>query len=155
VGFEQRSDLDGHAESECEVEDVAEAKRNVSPTTVPMMTVTAPTGDRTGEAFWVPLDPVSVQVDSDAAARAAGGTSYSRPEDVETAESDYVRDDLNAPADFDAPDNLALDHSGTCTSPEDPGTAGRTGRGDDIWTAEPPRGGVRTSQPSGPSGSPA
>jgi hypothetical protein len=152
---------------------------DLSSGTLYVLDVTAPTGDRTGEAVWVPLDPVSVQVNSDAAARAAGGTSYSRPEDVETAEStgnnrggvnelyvaitgedrvlkidlrepiggtepltafvsDYVRNGLNAPADFDAPDNLALDHSGNLYITEDPGTAGRTGLGDDIWTAEPP-----------------
>jgi hypothetical protein len=52
-----------------------------------VLKVIAPTGDRTGEAVWVPLDPVSVQVDSDAAACAAGGISYRRPEGVETAQS--------------------------------------------------------------------
>ncbi|MDQ4102685.1 MAG: PhoX family protein [Actinomycetota bacterium] len=41
----------------------------------------------TGSATWVPLDRATVQVDSDAAAAAAGATAYNRPEDVETADS--------------------------------------------------------------------
>lgn len=128
--------------------------------------------DRTGEAVWVPLDRTAVEIDSDPAARAAGGTSYSRPEDVETAKStgnnagganelyvavtgedrvlkidlrgdrayvsDYVRDGLNAPADFDAPDNLALDHAGNLYVSEDSGS-GRRGLGDDVWVAVPGR----------------
>jgi secreted PhoX family phosphatase len=49
--------------------------------------ITVPTGDRTGEAIWVPLDREAVQVDADAAATAAGATGYARPEDVETATS--------------------------------------------------------------------
>lgn len=49
--------------------------------------VVTPTGDRTGEAVWVPLDRASVQVNSNTAAAAAGATGYSRPEDVETAKS--------------------------------------------------------------------
>ncbi len=146
--------------------------------------VTAPTGDRTGEAIWVPLDRASVQVDSDAAASAVGATPYPRPEDVETARStgnnhqggvnvlyvaitgedrvlkidlreprggsehltafvsDYVRDGLNAPADFDAPDNLALDHAGNLYITEDPGGTAARGKtlGDDIWVAEPRQG---------------
>ena len=35
--------------------------------------------------------------------------------------SDYVRDGVNAPADFDLPDNLALDHDGNLFITEDPG----------------------------------
>jgi hypothetical protein len=46
-----------------------------------------PTGDRTGEAVWVPLDRAAVQIDADAAATAAGATGYGRPEDVEIATS--------------------------------------------------------------------
>jgi secreted PhoX family phosphatase len=42
-----------------------------------------PTGDRVGEATWVPLDRTAVQVDSDVAATAAGATGYGRPEDVD------------------------------------------------------------------------
>lgn len=49
--------------------------------------IVAPTGDRTGEAIWVPLDRAAVQVDADAAATAAGATGYGRPEDVEIATS--------------------------------------------------------------------
>jgi hypothetical protein len=41
----------------------------------------------TGSATWVPLDRAAVQVDSDAAAAAAGATGYNRPEDIETADS--------------------------------------------------------------------
>ena len=36
--------------------------------------ITGPTGDRTGEAVWIPLDREAVQVDADAAATAAGAT---------------------------------------------------------------------------------
>jgi uncharacterized protein len=46
-----------------------------------------PTGDRTGEAVWIPLDRDAVQVDADVTATAAGATGYGRPEDVEMATS--------------------------------------------------------------------
>lgn len=49
--------------------------------------ITAATGDRTGEAVWIPLDRDAVQIDADAAATAAGATGYGRPEDVELATS--------------------------------------------------------------------
>lgn len=49
--------------------------------------IVAPTGDRTGEAIWVPLDRTLVQVDADMAATQAGATGYGRPEDVEIATS--------------------------------------------------------------------
>lgn len=49
--------------------------------------VVVPTGDRTGEAVWLPLDRTAVQVDADAAATAVGATGYGRPEDVEIATS--------------------------------------------------------------------
>ena len=49
--------------------------------------VVEPTGDRTGEAVWVPLPRGAVEVNSDAAAAAAGATGYDRPEDVEIATS--------------------------------------------------------------------
>jgi secreted PhoX family phosphatase len=49
--------------------------------------IVAPTGDRTGEAVWVPLDRELVQVDADVAATRAGATGYARPEDVEIATS--------------------------------------------------------------------
>jgi len=45
------------------------------------------TGDRTGDAVWLPLDRALVQIDADAAATQAGATGYGRPEDVETATS--------------------------------------------------------------------
>lgn len=148
-----------------------------------VLRVTTPTGDRTGEAEWVPLPRAAVQVDADAAASAVGATGYSRPEDVEITTStgnshqgantlfvsitgrpsdnrvlavdlrepaggathdtafvyDYVRVGVNAPADFEMPDNLALDRSGNLFIAEDPGSAPTTRRGDDIWVAEPPR----------------
>ena len=44
--------------------------------------ITNPTGDRTGEAQWVPLDRGAVQIDASAAATAAGATGYNRPEDL-------------------------------------------------------------------------
>ena len=51
--------------------------------------------------------------------------------------SDYVKDGLNAPADFDFPDNLALDQSGNLYITEDPGgsAAGGKALGDDVWFA--------------------
>lgn len=49
--------------------------------------VVEPTGDRTGEAIWVPLDRASVQVNANAAAAAVGATGYNRPEDVEITTS--------------------------------------------------------------------
>jgi len=50
--------------------------------------------------------------------------------------TDYVRDGLNAPADFDMPDNLALDRDGNLLITEDPGGSapGKT-KGDDVWFA--------------------
>lgn len=149
--------------------------------------VTHPTGDRTGEAEWIPLDRASVQIDARAAALAAGATGYNRPEDVEIATSsgnshdgtstlyvavtsptgpvdnrvlaidlrepqggsdhgtafvyDYVRPGLNAPADFEWPDNLALSKSGDLYIAEDPGGNSATKhRGDDIWMASPGNG---------------
>jgi secreted PhoX family phosphatase len=144
--------------------------------------ITEPTGDRTGEARWLPLDRASVQVDADAAADAVGATQYDRPEDVEintdtgnaTGGSyrlyvavtepeetrvlaidlrepaggaihdtafvwDYVRRGRpNVPADFEWPDNLALDHSGNLYIAEDPPNNFTNARGADIWVAEPP-----------------
>src|SRR5688572_19414202 len=49
--------------------------------------IVVPTGDRTGEAIWVPLDRALVQIDADVAATQAGATGYARPEDVEMATS--------------------------------------------------------------------
>jgi secreted PhoX family phosphatase len=45
------------------------------------------TGDRTGEAEWVPLDRAQVEASADAAAAAVAATGYNRPEDVEIATS--------------------------------------------------------------------
>jgi hypothetical protein len=137
--------------------------------------VTQPTGDRTGQAEWIPLDRAAVQVDARAVALAAGATGYNRPEDVETGTSsgnnhggantlyvaltgqsgpadnriiavdlsgpfvyDYVRIGLNAPPDFEMPDNLALSKSGDLFIAEDPGGGSPTKKkGDDIWMAAP------------------
>ena len=41
---------------------------------------------------------------------------------------------MNAPADFDLPDNLALDKEGNLFITEDPGGGAPTKtRGDDVW----------------------
>jgi sugar lactone lactonase YvrE len=52
-----------------------------------VLKITAPTGDRTGEAEWIPLDRNAVKIDASAAADAVGATGYNRPEDVEIATS--------------------------------------------------------------------
>ena len=52
-----------------------------------VLKITSPTGDRTGEAEWIPLDRNAVKIDASAAADAAGATGYNRPEDVELATS--------------------------------------------------------------------
>jgi hypothetical protein len=50
--------------------------------------------------------------------------------------SDYVRDGVNAPTDFDFPDNLALDQHGNLYITEDPGGSAPTKTlGDDVWFA--------------------
>ncbi len=147
--------------------------------------VETPTGDRTGEARWIPLDRTQVQINSDVPAAGAGATGYSRPEDVETGTStgntpggvnvlyvaitgenrvlaidlghkggmenafvyEYLRAGVNAPADFSAPDNLALDHYGNLYITEDPGGSYPTKtRGDDIWAAEPSGGSRFTAE---------
>jgi uncharacterized protein len=61
---------------------------------------------------------------------------------------DYVKIGLNAPADFEMPDNLALDKNGNLYITEDPATAPATGRGDDIWVAVPGKGGDHHSPAS-------
>lgn len=53
---------------------------------------------------------------------------------------DYVRPGLNATANFEWPDNLALDHSGNLYITEDP-PSNPVGKGADIWVATPPQGG--------------
>ncbi len=45
--------------------------------------VVVPTGDRTGEASWLPLNTAAASLDSDAEATRVGATGYGRPEDVE------------------------------------------------------------------------
>jgi uncharacterized protein len=135
------------------------------------------TGDRTGEAEWIPLDRTLVTIDADQAATLAGATGYGRPEDVEIATAtgnnrgggnvlyvavtdesrvlridlrepgganehdtalvtDYVRQGVNAPADFSNPDNLALDKNGNLFITEDTTTP----PGMDIWVAVPNEG---------------
>jgi len=50
--------------------------------------------------------------------------------------SDYVKEGVNAPADFDLPDNLALDQEGNLLIAEDPGgSAPSKTKGDDVWLA--------------------
>jgi hypothetical protein len=49
--------------------------------------ITEDFGDRTGWAEWVKLDGAQAELDSDAAAAAAGATGYGRPEDVEIGTS--------------------------------------------------------------------
>jgi uncharacterized protein len=50
--------------------------------------------------------------------------------------SDYVRNGVNAPADFNLPDNLALDQHGNLYITEDPGgSAPSKTLGDDVWFA--------------------
>lgn len=113
---------------------------------------------RTGTAVWVPLDRQAVQVNSDAAAVAAGATGWGRPEDVEialstgnngggtqvlfvaiTSEDMVLRIELQGDnawvsnfvenvPGFADPDNLALDAQGNLYIAEDR-SAG------DIWVA--------------------
>jgi secreted PhoX family phosphatase len=52
-----------------------------------VLKITSPTGDRTGEAEWIPLDRNAVRIDAAAAADAIGATGYNRPEDVEMSTS--------------------------------------------------------------------
>jgi secreted PhoX family phosphatase len=62
--------------------------------------------------------------------------------------SDYVRDGVNAPADFDLPDNLALDKHGNLFIAEDPGGGAPTKtRGDDVWVTRPDLANPRQGQP--------
>lgn len=53
---------------------------------------------------------------------------------------DYVRRGLNTDAQFEWPDNLALDHRGNLYITEDKPDPTADGRGDDIWVAVPPTG---------------
>ena len=51
--------------------------------------------------------------------------------------SNYVKVGEDVSNDFLMPDNVALDHTGRLFITEDPGSAGSTGQGDDIWVATP------------------
>lgn len=58
------------------------------------------------------------------------------PGNAQLVVSDYVRKGVNAPADFDSPDDLALDKSGNLYITEDPGgSAPAKTLGDDVWFA--------------------
>ena len=52
-----------------------------------VLKIISPTGDRTGEAEWIPLDRAAVQINAATAADAVGATGYNRPEDLEIATS--------------------------------------------------------------------
>jgi uncharacterized protein len=166
-------------------------KRDLSSGQLYVLKITHPTGDRTGEGEWLPLDRTAVQVDASAAADAVGATGYNRPEDVESPTSsgnfpgntlfvaitgraapqdnrviaidlgeggnqgkgeshghsapfvyNYVAPGVNVSlADFEMPDNVALDRAGNLFIAEDPGGSfpGKT-KGDDIWMATPGQG---------------
>ena len=169
---------------------VPDTGTNLSKGQLYALKVTGPTGDRTGEALWAPLDRASVQVNANAAATAVGATGYNRPEDVETSTSsgnvgtasgsntlyvavtspagpptdnrvlgidlreptstgdhatafvyDYVRPGLNTDAQFQWPDNLALDPNNNLYITEDKpdGQAQAENSGDDIWIALHPQ----------------
>ncbi|MCQ6279993.1 alkaline phosphatase PhoX [Bacillus sp. EB600] len=66
---------------------VPDQKGDLSSGQLYALKVTDATPDRTGNAVWLPLDRQAVQVDSHAAATAAGATEFDRPEDVEIATS--------------------------------------------------------------------
>ena len=64
--------------------------------------------------------------------------------------TEYVGRGINAPTEFEMPDNLALDRSGNLYIAEDPGGNFSSGKrkGDDIWVASPNRGGPAAASPS-------
>jgi sugar lactone lactonase YvrE len=66
---------------------VPDERGDLSSGQVYALEVTNPTGDRVGDAEWIPLSRTAVQIDANAAAAAAGATGYNRPEDVEIATS--------------------------------------------------------------------
>ena len=123
---------------------------------------------RTGAAVWVPLDRAQSQINSDAAATAAGASGWNRPEDVEigtstgnssggnnvlyvavTSENLVLKIDLEGDdafvtnyvhdvPGFNFPDNLALDAQGNLFIAED----GDPPPGNDIWVARVGEGGA-------------
>lgn len=174
---------------------VPDRRGDLSSGQLSVLKIVSPTGDRTGEATWIPLDRAAVQIDAASAADEVAATGYNRPEDVEIATSsgntrggantvfvavtapsgpadnrvlaidlrdaqggsdhgtafvyDYVRVGLNATSEFEWPDNLALDRSGNLYIAEDPGGSSPTKKkGDDIWVATPPAGGLGLHQPA-------
>jgi hypothetical protein len=64
-----------------------DVKGDLSSGQLSVLKITSATGDRTGEAEWIPLDRNAVKIDASAAADAIGATGYNRPEDVEIATS--------------------------------------------------------------------
>ncbi|MEO6528166.1 MAG: alkaline phosphatase PhoX [Gemmatimonadaceae bacterium] len=64
--------------------------------------------------------------------------------------TDYVSRTTNATAEFEMPDNLALDRSGNLFIAEDPGGnySGGKRKGDDIWVAAPVKGGQHQGSPN-------
>jgi hypothetical protein len=66
---------------------VPDKKHDLSSGQLYALKITSPTGDRTGEGEWIPLDRNAVQVDAAVAAQDAGATGYNRPEDVELSTS--------------------------------------------------------------------
>jgi uncharacterized protein len=127
-----------------------------------------------GESAWLPLPAADVQVDADAAARAAGATAFAEPQDAEVMiitsptgakrsqlfiaetganrvvtvvlrgtdstafSSVYAAPGVNAPKDFAAPADLAIDVTYNLYIAErNGGGAVETSKtaGDDIWVA--------------------
>src|SRR4029078_4091806 len=66
---------------------IPDARGDLSSGQLYALRITNPTGDRIGDAEWIPLDRAAVQVDANAAALAAGATGYNRPEDLEIGTS--------------------------------------------------------------------
>jgi len=123
---------------------------------------------RTGAAVWVALDRAQSQINSDAAATAAGASGWNRPEDVEIATSSgnnqggnnvlyvavtsenlvlkidlsgdeaFVTNYVHDVPGFNFPDNLALDAQGNLFITED----GDPPPGNDIWVARAGEGGA-------------
>ena len=75
----------------------------------------------------------------------AGGSDHST-----AYVTDYVARGVNTTAEFEMPDNLALDRAGNLYIAEDPGGSYSSGKrqGDDIWVAAPNKGGQHGASPS-------